>query len=94
MFLKKLTVYRKEISRLDLEILALLAERKKVASKIGALKREYSLSIEDEAQEKKVLEGNLKSAEKLDLERDLVERITKELISAAKQNQRNPNEVS
>ncbi len=85
---EKLINYRKEIHALDQKILELLAERMKLAKKIGRVKKTIGFSIEDSTQEKKVFDLNIKLGKKLGLEESLVLSLTKELIELSKKCQR------
>lgn|GEM_PF-4817824 len=82
--IEKLINYRKEIHALDQKILEFLAERMKLAKKIGKVKKTIGFSIEDSTQEKKVFDLNIRRGKKLGLEESLVLSLTKELIESSK----------
>jgi chorismate mutase-like protein len=60
--IEKLSDYRRNIDRIDLQLLALLNERTRVVEKIGAVKQEFSMAIYEPKREdavyRNVLEHN------------------------------------
>lgn len=81
---EKLVAYRKEIRELDQKVLELLAERRKLAEKIGRVKKTVGFPIEDSEQEKRVFEMNTRLGRELGLEESLVRKLTGDLIESAK----------
>ena len=57
--LDKLTDFRRNIDRLDLQLLALLNERSRVVEKIGAVKQEFALPVYEPRREDEVFRNVL-----------------------------------
>lgn len=77
---KKIEELRKEITRLNTEIVEKIAQRVEVAREIGAVKRRYGLPIVDREREKCVIEQVKGLALSLDLDADGTERVFREII--------------
>ena len=71
---------RKEINRLNTEILEKLAQRIEVAKEIGAVKKRHGLPIVDRGREKRVIEQVRGLALSLGLDADGTERVFREII--------------
>jgi monofunctional chorismate mutase len=71
---------RKEINRLNTEIVEKLAQRVKVAKEIGAVKKRHGLPIVDRGREKRVIEQVKGLALSLVLDADGTERVFREII--------------
>ena len=68
---------RKEIDRLDDELLGLLIKRLKLGKEIGEVKREIGRVVADEAREKQIFQRLIKNAgSKMD-EKDIIEIFSK-----------------
>ena len=69
----RLTEIRKDIDRLDDELLGLLIKRLKLGKEIGEVKREIGRVVADEAREKQIFQRLIKNAgSKMD-EEDVIE---------------------
>ncbi|MBS7644376.1 chorismate mutase, partial [Candidatus Bathyarchaeota archaeon] len=73
---------RKNIDKLDSEILLLLKKRVELAKRIGQEKRKLNLPIIDYARKATVLSKVIQEAEKIGLDETSVKRIFQEIISA------------
>ena len=73
----RLTEIRKDIDRLDDELLGLLIKRLKLGKEIGEVKREIGRVVADEAREKQIFQRLIKNAgSKMD-EKDIIEVFSK-----------------
>ena len=73
----RLTEIRKNIDRLDDELLGLLIKRLKLGKEIGEVKREIGKVVADEAREKQIFQRLIKNAgSKMD-EKDIIEIFSK-----------------
>ena len=73
----RLTEIRKDIDRLDDELLGLLIKRLKLGKEIGEVKREIGKVVADEAREKQIFQRLIKNAgSKMD-EKDIIEIFSK-----------------
>jgi len=68
---------RKEIDRLDDELLGLLIKRLKLGKEIGEVKREIGKAVADEAREKEIFQRLIKNAESKMAEEDIIEIFSK-----------------
>ena len=74
---KRLTEIRKDIDRIDDELLGLLIKRLKLGKEIGEVKREIGRVVADEAREKQIFQRLIKNAgSKMD-EKDIIEIFSK-----------------
>jgi monofunctional chorismate mutase len=74
---KRLTEIRKDIDRIDDELLGLLIKRLKLGKEIGEVKREIGRVVADEAREKQIFQRLIKNAgSKMD-EKDIIEVFSK-----------------
>ena len=71
---------RKQIDEIDEEILTLIAKRMQKAKKIGEIKRTKGLKIKDSEREREVIEKWKRKAKELNLSKEFVEKIVKEII--------------
>ena len=71
---------RKQIDEIDEEILTLIAKRMQKAKKIGEIKRAKGLKIKDNEREREVIEKWKRKAKELNLSKEFVEKIVKEII--------------
>ncbi len=72
--------FRKQIDEIDEEILTLIAKRMQKAKKIGEIKRTKGLKIKDNEREREVIEKWKRKAKELNLSKEFVEKIVKEII--------------
>tara|TARA_B100001105_G_scaffold225277_1_gene194676 strand:+ start:103 stop:363 length:261 start_codon:yes stop_codon:yes gene_type:complete len=73
----RLTEIRKDIDRIDDELLGLLIKRLKLGKEIGEVKREIGRVVADEAREKQIFQRLIKNAgSKMD-EKDIIEIFSK-----------------
>ena len=68
---------RKEIDRLDDELLGLLIKRLKLGKEIGEVKREIGRVVADEAREKQIFQRLIKNAGSKMAEKDVIEIFSK-----------------
>jgi len=85
---KKLSNYRKEFDKIDLQILYLLGKRMKLSKKIGKYKKQNGFSVFDSKREKKVYSNLKKYAKKKNLDEKFVEKLFKLIIMQSKKKQR------
>ena len=71
---------RKEIDRLNVEIIDRIKERVDVAIQIGAVKHRYDMPVVDSAREKIVYERARELAEQRGVDPDTIERIFREIV--------------
>ncbi|MFA6226938.1 MAG: chorismate mutase [Candidatus Paceibacterota bacterium] len=74
---------RKEIDRIDGELLSVLVERMKLIPKVAEYKKENNLPRYQPEREKEIIKVRKELAEELNLNPDLVEKIYKEIIEDA-----------
>ena len=68
---------RKEIDRLDDELLGLLIKRLELGNEIGEVKRAIGKAVTDEAREKEIFQRLIKNAESKMAEEDVIEIFSK-----------------
>ena len=68
---------RKEIDRLDDELLGVLIKRLKLGKEIGEVKREIGKTVADEAREKEIFQRLIKNAGSKMAEEDIIEIFSK-----------------
>ena len=73
----RLTEIRKDIDRLDDELLGLLIKRLKLGKEIGEVKREIGKAVADEAREKEIFQRLIKNAGSKMAEDDVIEIFSK-----------------
>ena len=74
---KRLTEIRKDIDRLDDELLGLLIKRLKLGKEIGEVKREIGKAVADEAREKEIFQRLIKNAGSKMAEEDVIDIFSK-----------------
>ena len=74
---KRLTEIRKDIDRIDDELLGLLIKRLKLGKEIGEVKREIGRVVADEAREKQIFQRLIKNAGSKMYEKDIIEVFSK-----------------
>jgi chorismate mutase/prephenate dehydrogenase len=74
---------REGISRIDAELVRLMAERTGLAKKVGEIKREKHLPIRDEAVEKKVIARYVDAGKEAGLSREVMVSVASALIKEA-----------
>ena len=77
---EEIETLRKEINKLNLEIVAMLSERVDVALRIGEVKKKYGRPIVDRKREAKVYQQVRRAAAENGIAADGVERIFREII--------------
>lgn len=77
--LERLTEFRRNIDRIDLQLLALLNERTRVVEKIGAVKREFAMAVYEPKREEEVFR-NVLDHNSGPLPHDAVKRIFERII--------------
>lgn len=78
---EEVAVLRDEINMLDVEIVNRLAQRVKVASKIGEVKKKYRKTVVDKNRESSVYAGVRKLAQQCSIDPVRVEQIYREVIN-------------
>ncbi|MDP6967009.1 MAG: chorismate mutase [Candidatus Marinimicrobia bacterium] len=73
----RITKIRKDIDRLDDELLGLLIKRLKLGKEIGEVKREIGRVVADEAREKQIFQRLIKNAGSKMAEKDIIEIFSK-----------------
>lgn len=68
----KLKTWRKQIDKIDADILNLLAKRMNIVSKIGQFKKEQGKSFQDSKRWEQILKNSLSKGEKLKLSKDFI----------------------
>ncbi|MCD6444171.1 prephenate dehydratase [Candidatus Bathyarchaeota archaeon] len=79
---------RKQIDRIDSEVLRLLKERVEIAKEILKVKRELGMPLRDIGRERRILERIRDEADRLGLNKTIVETIFKEIIGLCLSTQR------
>lgn len=79
--MERIELLRREIDGIDKGILELLQERVKAARKIGDIKRDKGMEIEDVEREEKILNNILNST---DLSKEFVEDLFRKIIEHCK----------
>ena len=82
-----LTEHRKEVQKIDEEIIRLIDDRTRLAERIFVAKRSVGLEIEDPHQEKLVLERAVDLATELNLDAGTIKNIFELLIQMSLQRQ-------
>jgi len=82
-----LTEHRREVQKIDEEIIRLIDDRTKLAERIFAAKRAAGIKIEDPHQEKLVLERAIDLATELNLDAGTIKSIFELLIQMSLQRQ-------
>ncbi len=80
---KSLAEYRKEIDKVDEELLTILAKRFDIVREIGRLKKERNISPLDVKRWEEILEKINTQAKKLNLPKEFVEKIYNEIHQTA-----------
>ena len=83
----RLTEIRKDIDRLDDELLGLLIKRLKLGKEIGEVKREIGRVVADEAREKQIFQRLIKNAGSKMAEKDVIEIFSK-ILEISRKNQK------
>ena len=79
----ELTEIRKELDKLDAELVSILAKRMKFIPEVAEYKKKNNIQRFQPAREKEILESKRKLAKEAGLNPDLVEKIFKEIINDA-----------
>ncbi|MCD6148354.1 type I 3-dehydroquinate dehydratase [bacterium] len=85
---KEIQKLREKIDGIDEKIINLISERKKIASKLGKLKRESGIPILDRKREEAVLRQAKRTARRKKVDPSLAEKILKLLIKDAKKSEK------
>jgi len=67
--------YRKEIDKIDFEIIDLLAKRMSVVDQIGEYKSRNKILVFDEKRFREIIDSRLSLAEKMSIDQDLIKNI-------------------
>ena len=78
--MERLAHLRKQIDRVDEQILTLLRERVSISEEIGKVKAENGLPIRDEQREREVLDRVASEAEVKGIDPEIARRIFREII--------------
>lgn len=79
---------RKEIDKVDSEILGLIAKRMKIAKKIGAFKKKNNMKVIDLQREKKILDKISQNARKLRVDSHLSRKLFKLIMIESRKQQK------
>lgn len=79
----ELTEIRKELDKLDAELVSILAKRMKFIPLVAAYKKKNNLPRFQPERENQIIESKRKIAKEKELNPDLVEKIFREIISDA-----------
>ena len=79
--------YRKQIDRIDSEILKLLSERLEISLKVGALKKDSGVKVIDLGREKKIFERLVVEGSKLGLKENYIKKVFEVIIRDSRKNQ-------
>ena len=79
--------YRKQIDRIDSEILKLLSERLEISLKVGALKKDSGVKVIDLGREKKIFERLVVEGSKLGLKENYIKKVFEVIIRDSSKNQ-------
>jgi len=86
--MKKINQLRKEIDKIDSEIIDLISRRIEIAKKIGIQKKKEKLSIVDKIREEKIKETWFLESRNKGLESKYLQNIMKEILKMSKEHQR------
>lgn len=84
----KLNELRREIDRINQQLLSLIADRQDVSLAIGALKAAHGLSLYSEEREAELLETFRRDASRMDLDPDYVEELMRVVLEHSRAAQR------
>ena len=79
--------YRKEINRLDSELLRIFNQRAALALKIGEIKKEHGIPVYDPEREKRIVEA-MSNANPGPLENDAITRLFERVIDESRRLER------
>lgn len=82
--MRNIAELRKEIDRIDTQLLSLIKQRLEVAKEVGLYKKAHNLPIIDKAREKEVLEDKRKKALEANVNPELMQKIFRLLIAEAR----------
>ena len=80
----KLEKLRKEIDKIDNDLIKIIAKRFKITERVRDFKKENNLPIEDKNREAQILEKANVLAKKIGINSDLAKNILMQIISEAK----------
>jgi chorismate mutase len=86
--MKNISELRKEINKIDKDIIALIAKRYRVVKKIGEQKKKNNLNIEDRGREKWLHDYYESLSIRFKLDPKIVQKIFAIIIKQAKKNQK------
>ncbi len=84
----KLNELRREIDRINQQLLSLIADRQDVSLAIGALKSAHGLALYSEEREAELLETFRRDASRMDLDPDYVEELMRVVLEHSRAAQR------
>jgi len=89
-YLKKdLPYFRKQLDKIDNEIIGLIAERFKVTRKVGKFKRDSNLPLLDKSREDLIYKKLQEKAVDFDLEPNVLEEIWRVIMTQSKREHKN-----
>jgi len=86
---EKLKEYRKNIDRIDKQIIGLLKKRFEISKKIGEYKKQNNLPVKNKKREKQLIEKRIKSLEKTSLKPGFIKKIFKLILKESRKIQKN-----
>lgn len=81
--MRSLDELRMEITKLDTELLTLLAKRLELVREVGEYKKAHALPIRDEQRERQVLEGLAQQGKTLNISQEIIGSIWKSIFREA-----------
>ena len=73
--MKNLKIYRKQIDKINKEILKLLAKRLSIVKKVGDYKKKEKIGVIDKKREQEIFDKLKKQAEKYNLSKDYIDEV-------------------
>ena len=85
---EKLKEYRKNIDRIDKQIIELLKERFEISKKIGKYKKQNNLPVKNKKREKQIIQKRKGSLEKTSLDSKFIKKIFKLILKESQRIQK------
>lgn len=82
---------RRQIDKIDKSLLLVLAKRFEAVKKIGKLKAEHNLSVQDKKREKQIFQNINLQAEKLGLNQELIKKFFTLVLKTSRRSHRQKN---
>jgi len=85
---KKIQTFRKQINKIDNQILKLLNKRNQLSKQVGKFKKQNNLPIQDKKREKQILANTQQKAKKLNLNKNYINQLFKLILKNSRDNQK------